>query len=69
MKINSLQGFYHPECPPRLICEAPDRADNGNRQENPPKYYHSVRGDFDGLTECGSWMCPEEESTFADTNE
>jgi len=28
-----------------------------------------VRGDSDGLAECGSWMCPEEESTFADTNE
>ena len=52
-----------------FICEAPERADNGNIQENPPKYYHSVRGDFDGLTEWGSWMCPEEESTFADTNE
>jgi hypothetical protein len=52
-----------------FICEAPKRADDGNRQENPPKYYHSVRGDFDGLAECGSWMCPEEESTFADTNE
>ena len=34
-----------------FICEAPERADDGNRQENPPKYYHSVRGDFDGLTE------------------
>ena len=52
-----------------FICEAPERADEGNRQENPPKYYHSVRGDSDGLAECGSWMCPEEESTFADTNE
>ena len=40
-----------------------------NRQENPPEYYHSVRGDSDGLAKCGSWMCPEEESTFADTNE
>ena len=34
-----------------FICEAPERADDGNRQENPPKYYHSVRGDFDGLAE------------------
>lgn len=30
------------------------RDDDGNRQENPPKYYHSVRGDFDGLEVCGS---------------
>ena len=52
-----------------FICEAPERADDGNRQENLPKYYHSVRGDFDGLAEWCSWMCPEEESTFADTNE
>ena len=44
-------------------------ADDGNRQENPPKYYHSVRGDFDGIAKCGSWMCPEKESTFADTND
>jgi hypothetical protein len=28
-----------------------------------------LRGDFDGLAEYGSWMCPEEESIFADTNE
>ena len=34
-----------------FICEAPERADDGNRQENPPKYYHSVCGDFDGLAE------------------
>ena len=31
------------------ICEAPDRDSDGNRQENPPEYYHSVRGDSDGL--------------------
>ena len=29
------------------------RDDDGNRQENPPKYYNSVRGDFDGLAEWG----------------
>lgn len=29
------------------------RDDDGNRQENPSKYYHSVRGDFDGLAEWG----------------
>ena len=52
-----------------FICEAPERADYDNIQENPPKYYHCVRGDFDGLAEYGSWMCPEEESIFADTNE
>ena len=33
------------------------------------KNYHNVCGDFDGLAEWGSLMCPEEESTFADTNE
>ena len=33
------------------LISSPERADDGNRQENPPKYYHSVRGDFDGVTE------------------
>ena len=32
-----------------FICEAPDRDSDGNRQENPPEYYHSVCGDSDGL--------------------
>ena len=45
------------------------RANDGNRQENPLEYYHNVCGDSDWLTEYGSWMCPEEESTFANTNE
>ena len=52
-----------------FICEAPDRDSDGNRQENPSEYYHSVCGDSDGLAKCGSWMCLEEESTFADTND
>ena len=47
----------------------PSGAAEDKRQENPPEYYHSVREDFDGLAEDGSWMCPEEESTFAYTNE
>ena len=30
------------------------RDDDGNRQENPSKYYHCVRGDLNGLAESGS---------------
>ena len=32
-----------------FICEAPDRAAEDKRQENPSEYYHSVRGDSGGL--------------------
>jgi hypothetical protein len=57
MKIFATTPLFHFVRVPRRaegmssIASSIHRADDGNRQENPPKYYHSVRGDFDGLTE------------------
>ena len=56
LRSQTLMNSFHNDIRYRVqlhLCST-HRGDDGNRQENPPEYYHRVSGDSDGLAEGGS---------------